>query len=364
MPPGLVDDTVTGSLAQPMGQRWQRAVDQAVMARAQGFPAALRPGMRLGRWNLVSKLGQGGAAEVWIAFRERARGGREVIALKVILPHLARDKGFVRMFLDEARLLAEMSHPNVVRVHDVGTEEGFPYVALEFVIGDSLGALMASLDVEGTRMPLGLALRVMGEACLGLHMAHELRDDLGRELGVVHRDVSPPNVMLGQAGEVKLIDFGLAKAVDRLAEQTHTGVMKGKVDYMSPEQARGEPVDRRSDLWSAGVVLYELVAGRPPYLGGMLEVYAALKHGERPLPLPGGTPEPVAQLLAKALEPAADERFQTAAELRRGIQYAFAKCCTPLTKNDLAEFIQTHLAETLAERDRQMARALAAPVSV
>ncbi len=356
----LEESTMTGSYAQPMPARWQRAVDEAAAAAVRGMPTQLRPGERLGRWTLVGLIGRGGAAEVWIAYRERHRGGREVVAIKAILPHLARDKGFARGFLDEARLLSEMQHPNVVRILDVGAERGLPYVALEYITGDSLAALMASADAGGELVPLAIALRVVGEACLGLHMAHELRDELGRPLGVVHRDVSPPNVMLSGDGEVKLIDFGMAKAIDRLADQTRTGVLKGKVDYMSPEQALGTPLDRRSDVWSLSVVLYELVAGRMPYSGGMLDIFSALKRGDLPDPLPGDTPAPVRELLSKALEPRLDARLQSAAELRRGIQYAFAKCCEPIGKADMAAFIRRHLGETLAERAELARRAAGA----
>lgn len=344
----------------PLSHRWRRAV-LATNSQPPPPPSqlpSLEPGMRVGSYQLVTQIARGGMATVWVAFRERKGGQREVVALKVLMSHLCGEETFVSMFLDEARLLSRIQHPNVVAIKNVGTEAGLPYVALEWVDGDSLSSLLKALEERQKDVPLSLALRVVGDCCLGLDAAHELRDAHGVPLQVVHRDISPSNMLISAQGDVKLIDFGVAKAAQRLSEQTRSGVLKGKVSYMAPEQVLRGDIDRRTDLWSAGVVLYRLVAGQMPYPGSLGEVLVHIKHGDTVRPLPAHTPRAVAQIVHRAMTRNPDERFQTAAEMRRAIQSAYADVCAPLPRQELGHFLVTHLGARMQERRAALATAL------
>jgi eukaryotic-like serine/threonine-protein kinase len=351
------EDTFTET--SPLAKRWARVVKQASEPPlVPEMPTPLESGQKVGRYNLVTQIAKGGMAAVWVAWRQRRSGEREVVALKTLLPNLSADLGFVHMFLDEARLLAEIRHPNVVAIRDVGLHGDVPFVALEWVEGDSLSALLRALSSKSKEVPLSIALRIVGEACLGLHNAHELRDRHGELLNLVHRDVSPANIMLSSSGDVKLIDFGVAKASERLAEQTRTGVLKGKVSYMAPEQVLRLPPDRRTDVWAAGVVLYRLISGRLPYEGDIATIVRQIKFGEPLPPLPSQTPRPVVEIVHRAMAREPQDRFPSAADMRRAIQYAYAEVCSPVPKDQFAAFVNTLLGPVIQERRSALARAL------
>ncbi len=356
-------DTATESVVMPLSQRWRQVVRASTSQPAPPSSSLplLQPGMRVGRYQLVTQIARGGMATVWVAFRQHSDGRREVVALKVLLPHLVGEASFVSMFLDEARLLSKIQHPNVVAIRDVGTDTGLPYVALEWVDGDALSSLLKALHERGKDVPLSFALRVVGECCRGLHAAHELRDVHGRPLEVVHRDISPSNMLISAEGDVKLIDFGVARAAQRLSEQTRSGVLKGKVSYMAPEQVLRGPIDRRTDIWSAGVVLYRLVAGQMPYPGSLAQVLLHIKHGDTVRPLPAHAPRAVAQIVHRAMTRNPDERFQTAAEMRLAIQSAYADVCAPLPRYQLGQFLVTQLGARLQERRAALSAALGTP---
>jgi serine/threonine-protein kinase len=351
------EDTFTET--SPLAKRWARVVSQASEPPLiAAMPTPLESGGLVGRYQLVTQIAKGGMAAVWLATRKRRSGEPEVIALKTLLPNLSSDLSFVHMFLDEARLLSEIRHPNVVAIRDVGMHGDIPYVALEWVEGDSLSSLLRALSAKGKEVPLSIALRIVGEACLGLHNAHELRDKKGALINLVHRDVSPANIMLSSSGDVKLIDFGVAKASERLAEQTRTGVLKGKVSYMAPEQVLRLSPDRRTDVWAAGVVLYRLISSRLPYEGDIATIVRQIKFGE-PLPaLPSSTPRPVAEIVHRAMSREPAERFQTAADMRRAIQYAYAEVCSPVPKDQFASFVNSNLGSVIQERRAALAKAL------
>lgn len=354
------DDTFTET--SPIAKRWAKVVKQtSEPPAAPQVPVPLEAGAHVGRYRIVTQIAKGGMATVWVAWRKRRSGAREVVALKTLLPNLSSDLSFVHMFLDEARLLSEIRHPNVVAIRDVGVHGDVPFVALEWVEGDSLSALLRALSGKGKEVPLSVALRIVGEACLGLHNAHELRDKKGELVNLVHRDVSPANIMVSSSGDVKLIDFGVAKTSERLAEQTRTGVLKGKVSYMAPEQVLRLPPDRRTDVWAAGVVLYRLISGRLPYEGDIASIVRQIKFGE-PLPaLPASTPRPVAEIVHRAMAREPQDRFQSAADMRRAIQYAYAEVCAPVPKDQFAAFVITHVGNVIQERRAALSRALAAP---
>ncbi|MEM9191024.1 MAG: serine/threonine-protein kinase, partial [Myxococcota bacterium] len=205
-------------------------------------------------------------AEVFRGEAQSVQGFRKQVAIKRVLPHLAQNQNFIAMFLDEARLGARLTHANIVTVFDIGAADNTYFIVMEFVDGANLKNVMESLRKQGRRFPMKEAIFICIEACRGLNYAHETIDDEGRALDIVHRDVSPPNILISKRGEVKLTDFGLAKATTQL-EKTDPGVVKGKFSYLSPEAALGQPVDARADIFALGIVLWEMLAGRRLFLG-------------------------------------------------------------------------------------------------
>jgi len=218
------------------------------------------------RYRVIERLEAGGMAEVFRGEAASLQGFKKQVAIKRVLPHLAQNKNFIAMFLDEARLGARLNHANIVTVFDIGAADNTYFIVMEFVDGANLKAVMESLRKQGRRFPVKEAIYICMEACRGLSYAHEMVDDEGHDLHIVHRDVSPPNIMITKRGEVKLTDFGLAKATTQL-EKTDPGVVKGKFSYLSPEAALGQPVDARADVFALGIVLWEMLAGRRLFLG-------------------------------------------------------------------------------------------------
>jgi serine/threonine protein kinase len=219
----------------------------------------LRPGQRLDRYTLLERLATGGMAEVWLARQSGASDFSRLVAIKRILSHLARDPTFVRMFLHEARLAAGLSHPHIAQIFDLGEQAGLHYLAMEYVAGHSLAAIARRGQRTGDRLPVPLLVRLIADAASGLHYAHQLRGSDGGPLGLVHRDVSPQNLLVSYEGTLKIIDFGVAKAAT--TDRTDSGIIKGKFSYLSPEQCLGHPVDARSDVFALGILLFELSTG-------------------------------------------------------------------------------------------------------
>src|SRR2546430_11137552 len=204
-------------------------------------------------------------ASVWLARLQGKHGFEKIVAVKTILPNFAADPRFRQMFLDEARIASRIEHANVARILDLGEQHDLLYLVMEWVDGDALSKLSRTVEKNNQQVPLGILLRIVKDACAGLHAAHELCDPRGQVLGVVHRDVSPHNILVNSNGAAKVIDFAVAKARDRHAEETSTGILKGKIHYMAPEQAMGKPVDRRADVWAIGAILYRMLAGKAPF---------------------------------------------------------------------------------------------------
>jgi len=212
----------------------------------------------IGRYCLEEFLGSGGTAEVWRAIAAGPSGFSRSFVIKRILQHLSGDPAFVRMLVDEARVGARMQHPGIVQVHDLIEESGEYFLAMEWVEGATLGAVLREVLARNWLMPVAVSCRMVSEVAAALAYAHTLTDEVGRPLGIVHRDVTPSNIMLTRLGAVKLLDFGIAKAVNAIRdERTRAGTLKGKLSYMSPEQAEGLPVDARSDIFSLGIVFWE-----------------------------------------------------------------------------------------------------------
>lgn len=272
-------------------------------------------------------IARGGMAEVHLARKDGVAGFRKLVALKRMLPQLADDPSFERMFLAEARIAAGLHHSNLATVIDFGLLGGRYFLAMEYVHGRDLRSLMqqAGQRCPGGVIPLASALWIVRSVAAGLHYAHELRDDDGRPLGLVHRDVSPSNVLVSYEGEVKLTDFGVAK-VTTGHEETATTVLKGKLAYMSPEQARHEAVDRRSDVFALGIVLFELTTGYRQFSAdNQYRLINAVADGEITLPsqvVPDYDPR-LEAIVARALAPERDDRYSTVLELHDALgQYA------------------------------------------
>jgi serine/threonine protein kinase len=212
-----------------------------------------------GSYQLLAKLATGGMAEIYLARPSQGGGAKDVMVLKRILPHLAEDEHFVTMFRDEADLAAKLVHKNVCQVKSFGQFGGTWFIAMEYLHGVPLSRMMTKLSKAGKMLDYRMVASIICQACEGLHSAHEARDETGQLLGVVHRDVSPPNIMVTSDGTVKLLDFGIAKARGANS-RTRTGTVKGKNAYMSPEQILGKPLDRRSDIFALAVVMYEMLA--------------------------------------------------------------------------------------------------------
>jgi serine/threonine-protein kinase len=322
--------------------------------------AALAAGSTLDRYELLCPLAEGGMASVWLARMQGKRGFEKLVAIKTIRAELVDDPRFEEMFLDEARIASGIAHPNVAQIIDLGEKSGVLYLVMEWVDGESLAKIRKFAAKAHVRLPLGLSLRILSDACAGLHAAHELKGSDGEGLGVVHRDVSPQNILVSTAGAVKVIDFGIAKAENRLGTRTRTGIVKGKVQYMAPEQARGEPHDRRVDVWALGVCLYELVSDRLPFDGDSpLEVLRRITF-EDPPPIEDVVPSSVRDVIASALARRPEDRFPTAASMRRAIENALGHLGVSSSTEDVAAFIEAYMPNRILERREVVAEALRA----
>ena len=300
-------------------------------------------------------------ASVWIARQTGGHGFEKLVAIKTILPKFAADVRFQAMFVQEARIASRIEHTNVAQILDVGEQDGVTYLVMEYVDGDSLSKIHRTLQKRGTLVPPGVVLRIMADVCGGLHAAHELCAADGSLLRVVHRDVSPQNVLVSTRGVAKLIDFGIAMARDRMEEDTASGPLKGKVRYMAPEQARGEAIDRRADLWAVGAVLYSLLSGRPPYDGdNEVATLLMLRGGKAPDPLPSSVHPAVASVVMRALGPLPESRFSTATGLKRAIENAMAKAKVETTTAGVAAFLAEHAVEGAQKRKAVVVQGLKA----
>ncbi|HZU85137.1 MAG TPA: protein kinase [Polyangiaceae bacterium] len=313
-------------------------------------PAGPASGDKLDRYELLCLIAEGGMASVWVARLRGKHGFERLFAIKTILPRFADSARFRAMFLDEARIASRIEHPNVVQVFDLGEARDVLYLVMEYVDGDSLSKLNRACQRKAVPIPAGIALRVLADACAGLHEAHELKDGDGKPLGIVHRDISPHNVLVSTKGIAKLIDFGIAKTQSS-DEGGESGVLKGKIQYMAPEQALGRPVDRRADVWAVGAILYHLVAGRPPYEGDdKLTTLHLLGSGLPPQPLPNDVHPAVAAVVRKALTQDPAKRHASAAELREAIERAMAVAQLTTTSAEVAAFAALHLGDRARRR--------------
>jgi serine/threonine protein kinase len=273
------------------------------------------------RYKVLEKIASGGMAEVFRAESAGLEGFKKTVAIKRVLPHLSEKKQFIGMFLDEARLSAHLSHSNCVQVFDIGVGDNTYFIVMEFVDGADLKAVIENQKKSGRSFPVEEACLICVRLCEGLSYAHELVDAKGQNLGIVHRDMSPPNVLITRHGEVKIVDFGLAKANSQL-EQSEPGIIKGKFSYLSPEAALGHPVDARTDIFAIGIILWELLAGRRLFIGEsdletVRQVQAARVPSIRRIN-PQVLPE-LDAIVAKALARDPNQRYQAARDLGRDL---------------------------------------------
>jgi len=300
-------------------------------------------------------------ASVWVARQRGKHGFEKLVAIKTILPKFAGDVRFQEMFLDEARIASRIEHLNVAHILDLGEENDVLYLAMEYVEGDALSKLNRACQKSGIKIPTGIVLRVLADTCGGLHEAHELKDGSGRGLEIVHRDVSPHNILVSTKGIAKLIDFGIATARSRAGGETNSGVLKGKIQYMAPEQALGRPVDRRADIWAVGAILYALLAGKPPYeADNPLATLHLLGSGRPPVPLPSGVHPTISAIVRKALSFVPENRYANAADMRDALERAMTASRAITTAADVAAFAATHLGERVDKRRQAIEIALAA----
>jgi eukaryotic-like serine/threonine-protein kinase len=275
----------------------------------------------LGRYQLLSRLAVGGMAEVYLARQGELSGFKTLVVVKKVLPHLAAKPDFINMFLDEARIASMLDHPNIVRITEVGRTESEYFLAMELVQGKPLSSILQQSERAKTPLPHNLGALIVANAAAGLHHAHQLTDASGNLLGLVHRDISPQNIMVSFEGSVKVIDFGIARALGRLGD-TNSGSLKGKLGYMAPEQARGEPVDARADIFSLGVVLWECVAGRRLFLReNELATLRAVVY--EPIPSASKFAQvdtALDAIVRRATARNSKERFQTAEEMRIALE--------------------------------------------
>jgi eukaryotic-like serine/threonine-protein kinase len=313
----------------------------------------------LGRYEIVGFLASGGMAEVFLARVRGPSGFERPVVLKRMLPHLTRQASFVNMFLDEARILARVRHPSVVQVQELTNEGGELFMVMEYLEGETLAGLSRRLIARGEALDPAIAAHVIAEACAGLHAAHELRSDDGLSLGVVHRDVSPQNLFVTFAGSVKILDFGIAKAQDRVT-RTETGDLKGKLDYMSPEQCMSKDVDRRSDVFSLGVVLYELLTLRRLYKRPTpLATLKAITEEPvvPPSRLASSCPKALDSICLRALARDPGERYATAADMRRDLLVAMrATADEGLPEEHLAQTMLRIFADRKQEKEEMLRR--------
>lgn len=291
-----------------------------------------------GRYQLIRKLAVGGMGQVFLARQQGPVGFEKLVVLKQLLPHLCEEQEFVNMFFDEARIAANLNHPNVAQIYDLGEVDGRHFIAMEYVYGASLKDTQAK--AQG-KIPIGLLCRIVADAAAGLDHAHGARTPDGKPLGLIHRDVSPQNILIGFNGSVKLIDFGVAKAAGKITH-TRTGVIRGKYPYMSPEQARGQDLDRRSDVFALGTVFFEaLTHSRLFKRQGEAATLRAVANARVPPPssLTKGIPKPLDAIVLRALAKRREDRFSSAGEFQSAIEAFLSHQKLQATPQKLATYM-------------------------
>jgi eukaryotic-like serine/threonine-protein kinase len=332
------------------------SVSTIVQVQPERFREVDIVGERFGKYLLIGEIAVGGMAEIFLGVHKGLEGFIKVAVIKRVLPHFSYHAEFVRMFVDEARLAARLEHPNIVRTYEFGEVGGQYFTAMEYLPGEDLCKALNNLSISRQVMPIYVAVGIVSQLCTGLHFAHQLADTDGRPLNLVHRDINPANIVVTYGGEVKIIDFGVAKS--NTSTRTVTGTIKGKVAYMPPEQVLGRPVDHRADVFSAGVVLWEMLTGRPLFLrdneGATL--YAIMNSV---IPPPSKYRRDVSpqldRVVARALARLPDDRFDTAEDLATALDDA-AQQMPRYDARVLGKMVEGLFGSTRAEAKRGIAQ--------
>jgi len=306
--------------------------------------------VRFGKYLLMDRIATGGMAELFLAKQTGLKGFEKVVAIKRILPALTQDQEFVGMFINEAKLAALLSHQHIVQIFDLGTTEGFYYIAMEYIMGKDLRGLVQRSQARSLPLTPGHALLIASRICAGLDYAHRKKDLHGLDLHLVHRDVSPQNILISYEGEIKLVDFGIAKAATQ-ATETRTGTLKGKLAYMSPEQATGKPLDHRSDIFSLGIVLHELVTGQRLFTGN--NEFALIEQVRQaqiapPSDINRDLPQEIDELVMKALAKNPVDRFQHASDMELAIDHLIAAKGYAFSSLSLANYMHALFEQDMA----------------
>lgn len=321
------------------------------------FPA------QYGKYLLIDKIAKGGMAEVFLAKQTGSKGFERLLAIKRILPQFTENAEFVSMFINEAKVAAQLSHPNIVQVFDFGQVEESYYIGMEYVMGRDLRTIMERSQKSNRPLPIDQILFIVSRVCSGLEHAHKKKDLHGNELNLVHRDISPQNILISYDGEIKLVDFGIAKAALQ-ENETRTGILKGKLAYMSPEQAWGKGIDHRSDLFSLGIVLYECATGKRLFKGdseiNTLERVREAKF-ESPRRLNAAISEQVEASVAKSLAKEVQDRYASAAQMQGELERCLSKPLSEI-QSDLAQSVHQLFHEEIEKDQTRMKRAALATV--
>ncbi len=333
---------------------------QASLAPPAPTAHEIGPGHVLGRYELLMPIAAGGMAMVWAARLKGTRGFQKIVAVKTMLPKLSEDDQFEKMFLDEASLASQIRHPNAVEILDLGEQDGVLFLAMEWIDGVPLNQLMKAAKHQGG-VPTTAAVRIVMQACAGLHAAHELTDGKGKSLGLVHRDISPQNILVTYDGVAKVVDFGVAKATALGDGATQAGQLKGKVSYMAPEQVRGEAIDRRVDVFAMGIVLYALTTGKHPFRkeseGATLFAITAPEPVVAPRKFLPNYPQPLQDVLLKALDKDRDRRYASATELLKALDKALPPSARG-SDEDVGAFVLGLFGEQRKQSQATLAEAL------
>jgi eukaryotic-like serine/threonine-protein kinase len=334
---------VTRYVADHPGSFLAGLEDGEASTRVPKLPSS-ESGTPMSRYKVIGRIGIGGMAEVLMAEQKGPAGFHKTVVLKRILPSFAERADFVEMFLNEARIAAQVNHPNVVQIFDLGQDGPHYFIAMEYVRGIDLRGVLSTARRLGVRVPYPLAARIAADMCAGLHAAHCAKDHEGRPVGIVHRDVSPTNVLISSDGVVKVLDFGISKTLES-KDETAPGMLKGKVIYMAPEQVDSSMgrVDGRADVFAAGLVLHQMLTGTSVFLRPTeAESIAAVLKA--PIPRVTETrpdaPEELAQVVAKATARQREQRFQTAEDMRLALESFLSASGKPTTSTHLARWVE------------------------
>jgi len=308
-----------------------------------------------GEYKILKKIATGGMAEVFLAKRIGMKGFEKLLAIKRILPQFSENEEFIAMFIDEAKLAAKLSHRNIVPIYDFGSQQGSYYIAMEYIFGKDLRSVLKKSKERRERLPLAQCAYIITEAAKGLEYAHTLKDHFGKPLQIIHRDISPQNILISYEGEVMLADFGIAKAASK-ATETRAGVLKGKILYMSPEQAWGKPIDRRTDLYSLGVILYEMVTQRKIFdADSEFSMLEKVRNAvvEFPPNVFENIPNSFLQVVQKALDKNPDHRYQSAHDMRVDLENYLLTTQERLSEKAISNYLK-HLFREEIDEERKI----------